>query len=546
MSNLTLRYYQKECIDALESAWFESPRCLVCAPTGSGKTVTSSVVIENGLPGRSLFIADQDELCKQPLRVFQRASGIFAALEKSGNKASLDANVVVASSQSLARKARRERFRKDHFSRIIVDEAHRRTCADIEICDYFETAFVAGMTATPLRQGVSDLSKWYPEVAYRMTAIDFVEQGFMPPEEILTLPIEINLKEAKTAMTPDGREYKAEDAADAIEPYFDQIAELFKKHAPDRFGIAYLPLIESSKKFAECLRRHGISARHVDGQMDDRDLILDTFSRNRKGAPTFQWLCNAGVVSTGVDIPVADAFACLRPTNSAAWYQQARGRTWRVLPGVIDDLPGKDQAAERKARIAASGKPNTLIFDFLWQDGKLGVQRPGDMYAENEEDARAIFEASKKRTGDPIKALEIAKAVQKERESQLVSALNRAAIKCNGSMIQAQQIGGLLKIPEIAAYMPMHRWEHDKPSESQLSALAAMGIETASLETKGIATRIMNELSWRRQCGLATLKQVRTISEHNERLPYPLRIKNVESLEFAEASRHIDQIIKMR
>lgn len=540
MPNVTARYYQREAVDAQECAWFEYRRTVMKMPTGSGKTLTSSILTENSLPETTLFLGDQDELCDQPLRTFKRVSSIIPALERGKDRASLQSKVVVGSSQTLSRKVRRERFRRDHFQRIIIDEAHRGTDRDIEICDYFETALVCGLTATPFRAGLADLSKWFGTVAYKMEPVNFVDAGFAPPEILINLPVEIDLGGLKMGMTAEGKDYKAEGTHALIEPYFDAIAELLKEHAPGRHGIAFLPLIESSKEFAACLRRHGITAMHVDGELHDRQLIIESFSRGE-----FSWLINCGLVSTGVDIPIADAFLCLRPTRSPSWYQQAKGRTWRVLPGIVDHLPEKEQAAERRGLIAASAKPNTLVFDLLWQNDELGVCRPGDMYAENQYDARQIFERTKGKT-DPAALAMIAAQVKAEREMAVVKALEAAAIKSGGIRVHADHVGALIGDNDLANYSPIAAWEMQPLSDRQKSALASFGVDPESVKCKGQAHKIMDAIGFRIRAGFATLKQVRLIKENNSHLPGPLQTQGVDQMTMEEASSEIERILRYR
>lgn len=534
----TFRYYQRDAIESTTCAWFDDKRNVLQMPTGSGKTLTCAELIRLGLPERSLFLADQDELCDQPLGAFKRIMPhMYPSIEKGKQRASLAADIVIASSQTLSKKNRLDRFPRNHFKRIFVDEAHRGTDRDFTVCEYFDEALVCAMTATPFRANVRDLTKWYPGIAYRMKPTDFVELGFAPPERTINLPVEIDLAGVKASTIGGEKDYDARGASSAIEPYFDQIAEAIKEQVPHCFGIAYLPLIEISKNFAACLRRHGITAYHVDGQMSDRDSILEHFQRRE-----FSWLVNCGVISTGVDIPIADCFLCLRPTRSHSFYQQARGRTWRVLPGIIDHLPEKDQAAERRRLIAASAKPESINLDLLWLNDELGVVHPGDMYAESEYDARQIFEKTKGKDG-MIDLMEVARQVREEREQAVIEALERAAIKTGGNRVQAGHVGALIGDARLATYEPMAAWESQPLSDAQKNALANFGVDPESVGTKGFAKSIMDSLGFRIRMGLATLKQVRLIKQYNETVPGPLRVPNVEGLTMNEASIQITRIV---
>jgi superfamily II DNA or RNA helicase len=532
---MNLRYYQREAMGAVAAGWDCYNSGVLWLGTGAGKTAIAGKLIGQ-LKGRCLFLADQEELLTQPLRAIQRTSGIIAALEQAKNRASLQSRVVVGSSQTFARKNRRERFRPDHFDYIIVDEAHRGTQRDADICAYFETAKVCGMTATPFRTGVRDLSAHYQTVFYKKPMLDLRAEGFSPPLDTETYPVEIDLSNCRKTTTPDGREYNPDDLDCTITPYLESIARILYERARGRHIIVYLPLIKTSIAFAEILRSVGITARHVDGGSSDREQILEGFDRGE-----FSCLCNAGVVSIGVDLPRADTYVPLTPMNSPSLYQQRAGRIMRPAPGCIDNLPEKEQSAERKEMIEWSDKPRALVLDFLWQDKKLGVQGPGSLVSEDEGEAKAIQDAARAQRG-PVDLDALHKRVQAEREDQLVKALERAITKMSLSKaVTYQQAAYIIGAPaDIAHYEPVARWEMDAPTDAQLRVLADAGLDPASIKSKGEASKIMNEIGRRANKRLATMKQIRLLMKLNEKLSPDARYNNPSALTRAEASEIID------
>jgi superfamily II DNA or RNA helicase len=372
---MPLRYYQQDAKDCVQCALEEFDRVLLNLPTGSGKTVVAAHLIKSFVPARCIFLADQDELCTQPLNVIDREAHIIAALEKAKNRASLQSRVVVASSQTLARKKRLHRFPPKFFKYGIVDECHRGAERDREITEYL-CQKVIGITATPFKADLQDLSAYYEETAYSLPMLDLIGDGFAPPLKVMTLPVEIDLSRVSKKTSFGETDYDLESVSTTIAPYYLRVAELLREHATTRRIIVFLPLIKSSEAFAAIARQCGISAVHVSGADEDRNEKILAFSEGR-----VQMICNSDLLSTGVDIPIADCMVNLSPCRSAVKYQQRVGRICRVLPGVIDDIPGQDQATERKARIAASAKPDALIVDFLWQHDKLGVMRASNLIA---------------------------------------------------------------------------------------------------------------------------------------------------------------------
>lgn len=528
------RYYQRDAVKAINAGLSQFDSGILHLGTGAGKNFTATQVIA-GQKGRCLFLGDQDELCAQPLAALQRFTGIIAALEKGKDRASLNAKTVVGSAQTFIRKARRERYPKDHFGLVVVDESHRGSERNAEICAYFDKAKVLGMTATPFRQNMADLSKYFATVFYSKPMIDLIGEAFAPAMQRVLLPIEVDLEAVKSSIGPEGKDYNPTDCGAAIEPYYEAIAKIVAANYKRRHIICYLPLIESSKQFASILRRNGVTAMHVDGGSSDREEIIERFARGQ-----FRCLTNAGVISTGVDIPIADAMLNLQPMHSPALYQQRAGRPARVLPGVVDDLPEKEQAAERAERIEWSDKPNFLLFDVLWQHDRLGVMRPESLVCDNPEDAARMFARAKKDL-TPEDLQELHKRILADKEYQLIQAIERAALKSGTRKgVLASEAWVLFGNARLSDYVPVARWEMEKPSEAQLAALCRSGIDIASVASKGQASALMQETIFRAQNHLATTKQLRYIYRINAERASEDKVTHPERLTVTEASEVIN------
>ena len=518
------RAYQAEARNAAIMAWDFHDRILLNLPTGSGKTYVAATIIRDVLPARCLFCGDQDELCEQPRAAIDQFAGVIPALEKAGSRAGLRPQVVVGSVQTLSRDKRLEYWPSDHFKYIIIDEAHRGVKQKEKIMAHFTNAKVLGITATPFRSNMRDLAKFYETVAYAKPLMDLVGEGYAPPTKVLTLPVEIDLSAVHCKRIGGEQDYDAKELSTTIAPYYEEICRLLKESATGRRMIVFLPLIESSKAFAEIARSNGITAIHVDGKSEDRKLIVEGFRQGR-----YEMICNAGVLSTGVDIPIADCFVNLCPTRSLSQYQQRYGRICRVLPGVID---GIEDAEQRRAAIAASGKPDALVIDFLFQHTKLTARGAESLIALSDEEAKDIAEALKKER-TPQELIAIQKAVQENREKKLVTEIERASLRASGG-VSTQEFAVLTGNNSLLNYEPVSAWELQPPSQKQISCLERWGIAIKDVATKGIASALMNAMFHRFKHKLATAKQLRTL----RRIEVP---HDPRTLGIAQASRLIEE-----
>ena len=82
---VTLRPYQKEAVNAIQTRWNEWQKELLILPTGCGKTVCFNSVAHER-PGKTLILAHRDELIEQArdkyFRMFGEPTGKIKAAEK--------------------------------------------------------------------------------------------------------------------------------------------------------------------------------------------------------------------------------------------------------------------------------------------------------------------------------------------------------------------------------------------------------------------------------------------------------------------------------
>jgi superfamily II DNA or RNA helicase len=117
-----LRAYQTKALQDIQKGFEEFDKQLGVLPTGAGKTILFSRIAKDLQPERTLILAHREELITQAVDKLRDSTGIEAEVEMGENRASLDAPVVVASVQTLMREKRRERWPKDHFGLVVVDE----------------------------------------------------------------------------------------------------------------------------------------------------------------------------------------------------------------------------------------------------------------------------------------------------------------------------------------------------------------------------------------------------------------------------------------
>jgi superfamily II DNA or RNA helicase len=520
---MKFRPYQSEAAQAIISAWKQNQNCITVVATGGGKTLiaagTSARVRLNG-GGRILFLANRNELCVQPMATFADQLGDIPALEKADSYAPLSADVVIGSVQTLSRKKRLERFPRDHFAYIFADECHMSVAASWKrIFEHFSSAKRCGITATPFRTDGKKLSDLFKVEAYRKDLFSLVDDGYLvDPDHVDKLETAISLAQVRVRHTTEGLDYDAQDAADAIAPYFREIARELKAKHSERHILAFLPLVASSKKFVAACKAEDLNAVHVDGEDPERDQKLELF---RQGKITL--LSNANLLHTGVDIPVCDATLNLRPTKSKVLYQQIVGRSTRPEPGMVDSIPEK---ADRLLAIALSSKPKAYIIDPLWLSTDHDLVTPSFLIAQTQEEAVHMNE----RAGPSYSLRVLHSQVQREREEAVRRRLEATA-KFREGRLPAKYFAASIGDHSLFNYEPIYSWEKVKPGNFSRGLLQRAGIDPETVDSEGLARAIMQAVGRRRHQGLAEIRALGFAAEH--------QVENLWKLTTKEARAHL-------
>jgi superfamily II DNA or RNA helicase len=500
---MNLRPYQAIALEGVAKSWRQFDRVLGVAPTGSGKTILFANVIETRLTaGPCLVLPHRDELLQQARDKMRAACGLESELEKADSYADLGAKVVVGSVQTLSRRV--ERFPENHFKTVIVDEAHR-TLADsyLKVLGHFDEAKVLGLTATPDRGDKRTLASFYEDVAFEIGLIPLILEGYLSRIRVQTVPLKIDLSDAKTR----GGDYAEEDIGNALDPLLERIADELTVHAPDRKTLVFAPLVRTSERFAEILRAKGFVAEMVCGESRDRREILQRFKTGKTRV-----LVNAMLLTEGYDEPSIDCILVLRPTKIRSLFAQMVGRGTRTF----------------------AGKDDLLILDFLWLTNRHDLVKPANLIAENEEEAKRISEAIAEGSEDLIEAQTKA---ERDHSERLAESLKQAATKSARTM-DLVEFALSLGSPQLTEYEPTMQWHSDPVSPKQRAMLERAGLNVDRISGKGQAAVIIDKLILRRKLGLATAKQVRLLMRFHH--PTPHRVSS------AEASNFISQNLSPR
>jgi ATP-dependent helicase IRC3 len=339
-----LRDYQNAAIDAVCTAYDQGWRQQILSmATGSGKTVVFSNLYErlkSRLPGKLLILSHTEELINQSIATMQETNPTLRIdKEMAEHKADPNAaDVVVGSIATLGRKntSRLDRFKREDFSTIVIDEAHhtladsyRNILAHFGVLEDGTSKLLLGVTATPFRSDGRPLGEIYKKMTYVYSLRQAISEGFLAEVRGYRVVTQTNLSDVSTA----GGDFNRVELESTINtPERNKaIVEAWQEKGESRPTVAFVAGIAHAKTLSEAFNAAGVFAAAVWGDDPDRTAKLQAF---REGGITV--LVNCNVLTEGVDIPTIGCVIIARPTKSSVLFTQMCGRGTRLSPGKTD------------------------------------------------------------------------------------------------------------------------------------------------------------------------------------------------------------------
>lgn len=485
---------------------------LLVLPTGTGKTVVFVHVVERLLAETrkpALILAHREELLLQAQNKILAATSIgpwAIGFEVGKSKAGQHHDVVIASVQSLVR--RLDRYGRDDFGLIVVDEAHHAVSPTYQkVVDHFAGAKVLGVTATPQRLDGKGLGTVFETSAYVYELIDAVNDGWLvPPAVRLVLDGAINLDGVRTV----AGDYNQGDLAAVMEsrPAVALVAKGVLELSENRTAMVFAVSVEQAREVAEAINAAVPGrARAIDGTAAsaERDGVLDWLR-----AVPGRVVCNCALYTEGVDVAEVACVAMAALTKSRSRYAQMVGRGTRLLGGSIEES-------------RANGKSNLLVLDFAGATAASTKQVLAVDILSGSADAEVRARAIKRAARGAVSvqgvledvAAEIA-AEQRQRaleqaRYQVVSVADPYAIL--GVRPRAGRAGA---VPPTEGQLEALARHKIPGAEQQLKALAA-GKEPGGPIDRHQATELLKAIRERERRGLCSVRQAAVLARHGLR-----------------------------
>jgi superfamily II DNA or RNA helicase/diadenosine tetraphosphate (Ap4A) HIT family hydrolase len=322
---------------------------LVVLATGLGKTWLSAFDSHSPDFGRILFVAHREEILTQAIDTYRRIRPSATIGRYAGGEHAIGVDILFASIQTLSRQRHLDRFARDEFDYIVVDEFHHASAATYRrLIDHFTPRFLLGLTATPERTDGGDLLALCGEnLVYRCDLVDGIRRGLLSPFDYYGVPDDVDYSNIPWRSSRFDEEELTNALATTARA--DNALDQLRKRGGKR-TLAFCV----SQRHANFMARHFTSrgVRSV-AVHSGPDTAPRAHSLEQLESGALDVVFAVDMFNEGVDLPHVDTVMMLRPTESQILWLQQFGRGLRRLEGktlIVIDYIGNHRSFLIKAR----------------------------------------------------------------------------------------------------------------------------------------------------------------------------------------------------
>lgn len=307
-------------------------KALLISATGTGKTLLSAFDVLQLKPKRILFLVHRSNIANKAMESFrkvignEKTFGFYSSKQQNEN-----VDYLFSTIQTFSRDEHLNKFSKDTFDYIVIDETHRASAATYQkILSHFTPRFLLGMTATPERTDSKDVFKIFDyNIAYEIRLHDALEHEMLVPFHYFGISdIEIDGQ-----LIDENVKINELTTIERVNHITEKI-KLFGTDDGIIRGLIFCSDINESKFLSDEFNNRGYKTLALDGNSSEAERsraidLLETDDLEIK----LDYIFTVDIFNEGIDIPKVNQIVMLRPTQSAIIFVQQLGRGLRKFEG---------------------------------------------------------------------------------------------------------------------------------------------------------------------------------------------------------------------
>lgn len=426
-------------------------RQMLVMATGLGKTYVAVQICLHF--ERVLFVAHREELIDQAVENLEMFYPLQVGIVK-GPRFEGDRRVVVASVQTITN--RLDKFRKDEFDIIVLDEVHHYMAATyVRVAQYFEPKLLLGLTATPHRLDGLSLGNIMDKIVFDYGIDKGVKDGWLCELDAFRIRTGADLSAVKRT----AGDFNLKELAVTVnsEQRNKLIVEKYQKYCEGRQALVFAVDVNHAVALCKEFQLAGYNANFVVSDEEltpERKKVVADFKAGR-----IQIMVNVNILTEGFDHLDIGCIIMARPTESLTLYIQCIGRGTRL---------------KTQRFIEEHGKNNCIILDFVDNSGRHQLINTWELDKQKRIEDRVFMGAERK-----------AEAI-KQREEHIRQITMKAG---------ADKKVNLLALPEIRIHKDRGAFR-DNATEKQLAWLKSEGVYVeGNTYTKGQASEYITNFA---------------------------------------------------
>ena len=316
-------------------------KALLISATGTGKTYASAFGIRDAIQpsGKVLFIVHRKEILRQACESYKKVFGsnvkmaMLTGDDKDYEEIS-KADFVFAMVNMISKPEVYERFSKEEFEVLTLDEAHHSTAGSYQkIIDYFKPRFLLGMTATPERTDNFNVFELFDyNIAYEIRLQQAMEEDLLCPFHYFGITdLEVD---GKTIDEETGLRNFRYLVSDQRVDYVIEQANYYGYSGKRVRGLIFCSSVREAEELSVKFNERGFRTLALSGENtpEEREEAIERLANDGR-IDNLDYILTVNIFNEGVDIPEINQIIMLRPTESRIVFVQQLGRGLRKRVG---------------------------------------------------------------------------------------------------------------------------------------------------------------------------------------------------------------------